>query len=216
MAESEKQFEPKALRPPPHGKNGFIRRKFRKFNVLLVIGIIIVGILLYRAEKQRNEVTSQLAKTNAELEELEKTRDAAAAATTQSNDQDMAREVLAKLRNHILIPDFPKPTVATIVDVETLKKANSFYEPAANGDYLIITEQRAILYDSDRDLILDIVPVQANQDASTTETTPAPSGITPEATSPLPWTRADPQNYSIFHFTWAPTSAPQCFLAPWT
>lgn len=196
MAESGEQFEAKALRPPPHGKNGFIRRKFRKFNVLLVIGIIIIGILLYRAEKQRNEVTSQLEKTNAELEELEKNRNAEAVATTQSNDQDLARDVLAKLRNHILIPDFPKPTVATIVDVETLKKANPFYEPAANGDHLIITEQRAILYDSDRDLILDIVPVQASQDTSTTETTgvtagtgetsPAPPVITPEAASPQP------------------------------
>ncbi len=183
MAESGEQFETRALHPPSNGRGGFIRRKLRKFNVLLVVGIIIVGILLYRAEKQRNEVTSQLEKTNAELEELEKTRNAEAAATTQRNDQDLAREVLAKLRNHILIPDFPKPTVATIVDVETLKKANSFYEPAANGDHLIITEQRAILYDSDRDLILDIVPVQASQGASTT---PAPSGITPEATSPLP------------------------------
>ena len=186
MANSKEQFEPKRLYPPSDGGGGFIRRKLRKSNVLLVIGIIIIGILLYRAEKQRNEVTSQLAKTNAELQELEKTRDTAAAATTQSNDQDLAREVLAKLRNHILIPDFPKPTVATIVDVETLKKANPFYEPAANGDHLIITEQRAILYDSDRDLILDVVPVQASQDSSTTETTPAPSGITPEATSPLP------------------------------
>ena len=192
MANSKEQFEPKRLYPPSDGGGGFIRRKLRKSNVLLVIGIIIIGILLYRAEKQRNEVTSQLAKTNAELQELEKTRDTAAAATTQSNDQDLAREVLAKLRNHILIPDFPKPTVATIVDVETLKKANPFYEPAANGDHLIITEQRAILYDSDRDLILDVVPVQASQDSSTTETTPAPSGITPEATSPLPWTRTSP------------------------
>jgi len=191
LAESGKQFEPKALRPPPHGKNGFIRRKFRKFNVLLVISIIIIGILLYRAEKQRNEVASQLAKTSTELQELEKTRDAAAAATTQRNDQDLAREVLAKLRNHILIPDFPKPTVATIVDVETLKKANSFYEPAANGDHLIITEQRAILYDSDRDLILDVVPVQGSGAASTTQPTeatgqasPVTPSITPETTSP--------------------------------
>lgn len=190
MAESGEQFEAKALRPPSHGKNGFIRRKLRKFNVLLVIGIIIIGILLYRAEKQRNEVTSRLEKTNTELEELEKTRAAEAAATTQSNDQDLAREVLAKLRNHILIPDFPKPTVATIVDAETLKKANSFYAPAANGDILIITEQRAILYDSDRDLILDVVPVQASQDASTTTETGGTSSptpvITPGITSPQP------------------------------
>lgn len=148
------------------------RRRFRKLYLLIIISIAIFSYLLYKADKERNEVTEELEKTAAELDELEKLEESreetAITDTAQREDQDLARDVLTKLRNHIIIPDFPKPTVATIMDVETLKRANSFYEPAENGDHLIITERRAILYDSDRDIILDIVPIQAEREAEAT------------------------------------------------
>lgn len=162
------------------------RKKIRKLYIIIAIGIVIIGYLLYKAEKERSQVAEQLEKTTAELEELEKSKqageDAGAVEAAQRNDQDLAREVLGKLRNHIIIPDFPKPTVATIMDVETLKRANSFYEPAEDGDHLIITERRAILYDSDRDIILDIVPVQAEREAEPANITSESETIAPEVT----------------------------------
>lgn len=158
------------------------RRKIRKLYILIAIGAIVVGYLLYKADKERSQVAEQLEKTTAELQELEKSKQAGENTDTtqaaQSNDEDLAREVLSKLRNHIIIPDFPMPTVATIMDIETLKRANSFYNPAENGDHLIITETRAILYDSDRDIILDIVPVQAEKEAET-----SPDAVLPPQTS---------------------------------
>ena len=59
-----------------------------------------------------------------------------------------------------------QPTVATIVDVESLRKRNSFYNKAKNGDYLIVTNERAILFDAKANVILDMVPVQLEQPSS--------------------------------------------------
>ena len=53
-----------------------------------------------------------------------------------------------------------EPTVATIVNVEELRKNNAFYNKAENGDHLVVTTERAILYDPDEDIILDVIPVQ--------------------------------------------------------
>lgn len=69
-------------------------------------------------------------------------------------------EILAKVRTHIDLPEDAQATVATIVDVEQLRAENPFYEKANNGDYLIVTNTRAILYAADRDVIIDVVPVQ--------------------------------------------------------
>ncbi len=52
------------------------------------------------------------------------------------------------------------PTVATIINAESLKSRNPFYERAENGDHLIVTPTRAVLYDPDKDIILDVIPVQ--------------------------------------------------------
>ncbi|MBT4119868.1 MAG: hypothetical protein HOE29_03035, partial [Candidatus Peribacter sp.] len=58
------------------------------------------------------------------------------------------------------IPEDIEPTVATIVDVEILKEKNPFYAKAENGDHLIVTPTRAILYSSKTKKIIDVVPVQ--------------------------------------------------------
>ena len=59
-----------------------------------------------------------------------------------------------------------QPTVATIVDVNALRARNDFYKNAKNGDYLIVTPNRAILYDPNRDMIIDVVPVQLQTPAA--------------------------------------------------
>jgi len=124
-------------------------------NFILFIAIIIVVALFVRAEMERRSTAQELEQTASELRQLRE--------TAERSGQAVADEVLIKLRRHMVLPEDPAPTVATIVDIEQLRASNDFYTPAENGDHLIITENRAILYDSDRDLILDIVPVQINQ-----------------------------------------------------
>lgn len=138
----------RAPRKPKRGVRGLL-------NFILFIAIIVVIALFVRAEMERRAAEAQLQEKAAELQQLKE--------TAERSGQQVADQVLEKLRRHIVLPGDPAPTVATIVDIEQLKQANDFYSPAKNGDHLIITQDRAILYDPDRDLILDIVPVQINQ-----------------------------------------------------
>lgn len=145
-------------------------------SLILLVVVIIAVILFIWAEKQRREVVERLEQTSAELEDIRK--------STQRGGQEVATEVLSKVRRHMVVAEEPQPTVATIVDINRLKEASEFYNVADNGDHLIITEKRAILYDPDRDIILDVVPVRINRDASPSPAT-SPTGQ-PARTSPSP------------------------------
>lgn len=65
--------------------------------------------------------------------------------------------------------------VATIVDIESLRAGNEFYAQADNGDHLVITRNRAILYDPDRNIIVDVVPVSIDQEEQNKQSSPSPS-----------------------------------------
>lgn len=101
-----------------------------------------------RAEKQRRSIEKNLEKTSQELEQLKK--------STENSGQEAANRVLAKVRVLIDIPSEPAPTVATNTDVETLRKSNDFYKKANNGDTLIITANRAILYNAEKISLLTL------------------------------------------------------------
>lgn len=154
----------------PRSRKGLI-------TILLILGIIIAVGLFAWAEKQRRSAVKELSQTAQQLEEVKK--------STQKNGEEVAKEVLAKVRNHMEIPENPAPTVATIVDVEKLKQTNEFYKKAKNGDNLIITQNRAILYAPDKDRIIDVVPVRVNP-ASPTPATPAATSPALPVTSPGP------------------------------
>ena len=139
--------------------------------VILVIAVIGATASFVWAEQQRRAAVKQLEQTTAKLTETKR--------ATQNGGAEVAKEVLAKLRKHIDIPTDPAPTIATITDIDKLKATNEFYSSAKNGDQLIVTSKRAILYDPKRDIILDIVPVQINQTAS-----PAPGASSAPVASP--------------------------------
>ena len=169
------------------------KRKRRRgfFNLLLFIGIIAAIALFAWAEQQRRAALSQLQQTEQELQKIRE--------STERRGTEVAQQVLSDVRQKMDIPSDPEPTVATIIDVEALRQSNEFYNKAENGDHLIITENRAILYDPDRKIILDVVPVQINQEqqqqipeasgspapAGQPAATPAPAGGLPAA-SPQP------------------------------
>lgn len=148
--------------------------------LLLIVVLIAIGLFIW-AEQQRRSVSSKLEQTEAELEEIRK--------STQRGGAEVAKEVLAKVRAHMVVAEEPQPTVATIIDINRLKEASEFYVVADNGDHLIITEKRAILYDPDRDIILDVVPVRINRQSPT----PSPEGTAARTTpSPSPTKTASP------------------------
>lgn len=136
-----------------------------KKKLLTVILVVSLAALAYVNYTKRMELATELKKLSVKMEQLQ----------TGNNPENVAeaQAIIEKVRKHIAIPADVEPTVATIVDVEALKSRNEFYANAKNGDHLIVTPTRAILYDPDTDMILDVVPVQLQAPDTAAATTPA-------------------------------------------
>ncbi len=126
--------------------------------VLSFILIVALAILAGVNYMKRMELATELKTLSVRMEQLQ----------GGNNPQGVAqaKAIIEKVKRHILIPDGVEPTVATIVDVAALQKRNDFYKVAKNGDSLIVTPTRAILYSTDKDMILDVVPVQLQPNAA--------------------------------------------------
>lgn len=136
----------------------------KALTTVIVIALIALVLVL---DMQRREAEKQLKNLSVRLEQLN-TGDA-------QQNREVADRIIREVRKLISIPEDVEPTVATIIDVEALRDRNPFYLKASNGNHLIVTAERAILYDSEKNIILDVVPVQVQQSA------PPPAGATGEA-----------------------------------
>lgn len=120
----------------------------------MALGIVIVialGTLVVLLEKQRREAEGQISKISVQSGEL---------GGSEEENREAAKRIILRVSKHYALALDPEPTVATIVDVDTLKARNAFYAKATNGDHLILTSDRAILYDPETDIVLDVIPVQ--------------------------------------------------------
>ena len=72
--------------------------------------------------------------------------------------QQETEELLKAIGRHILLPE-GEPLVATIVDAETLKASQPFYAEAKNGDKLVVYQEKALIYDPDKDVLVNVGPV---------------------------------------------------------
>ena len=122
---------------------------------ILVTALVILAYVNY---SKRVRLAADLKKLSVQMEQLKTGNDPQNVAT--------ARAIVDRVRKHFMVPENVDPTVATIVDVETLKTKNDFYKNAKNGDHLIVTATRAILYDPDKDIVIDVFPVQIQPQAA--------------------------------------------------
>ncbi|MFH0770587.1 MAG: hypothetical protein V1926_04375 [Candidatus Peregrinibacteria bacterium] len=118
---------------------------------LLVIALVALVVLAGALEMKRRITEKQLEQLTVRLEQLQ---------TGNAQNKVEAQRIVAKVKKLMKINEEVMPTVATIVDVEMLRKRNPFYNKAQNGDFLIVTPERAILYSERTNMILDVVPVQ--------------------------------------------------------
>ncbi len=118
---------------------------------LLLVAIIALIALSGVLEAKRQVVENQLEQVTVRLEQMQ------TGSTRQ--DREKAARIVNKVKRLMEVGDI-EPTVATIVDVDKLRERNPFYNKAENGDFLIVTVERAILFSEKRNKILDVVPVQ--------------------------------------------------------
>jgi hypothetical protein len=116
-----------------------------------VLFVALVGLVVF-SDMQRRQAQVQLSALSMQMHQQ----------GSEAN-REQAAEIIRKVRSHMDIGDEVEPTVATIVDVMKLRENNVFYNKAENGDFLVVTPTRAILYRLAEDRILDVVPVELNQ-----------------------------------------------------
>ncbi len=128
-----------------------------KAKTLLPVLLIALVLLVVVLDTQRRKAQTELKNLTVRLEQLQ---------GNNAANQEKARSVVERVQKLMNIDVSVEPTVATIVDVEKLREQNPFYDKAENGDFLIVTPTRAILYREEENIILDVVPVQIEQEAA--------------------------------------------------
>lgn len=66
-------------------------------------------------------------------------------------------DVLSRLGSHIILPKGDPKKIIRISNIETLREQNSFYKGIEEGDFIIIYNKKAYIYDSRNDIIRDVV-----------------------------------------------------------
>lgn len=128
----------------------------KTLGTLLVVGLIALVIII---DMKRRAVQNELERLSMRLQEV--------TGGNQAENQEAAKKIVAEVRALYELPTDVEPTVATIIDVEALRKQNAFYNKAENGDNLIVTQERAILYRPSKKMIIDVVPVTIQPPAQT-------------------------------------------------
>lgn len=137
------------------------RPKTRPLALLAVVALVVLLVVI---DMRRRSAEQQLQQLSVRLDQVN---------GSPTQNREAAQRIVNQVRKLYALPEGVEPTVATIVDVNTLRERNPFYNRAKNGDYLIVTTDRAILFDAKRNIILDVVPVQiqaANAETSDTAT----------------------------------------------
>ena len=95
-------------------------------------------------------------------------------ASEETRQEVLVARTVAAVSTLLVLPEDETPLVATIVDAAALQEEQSFYQGAENGDQLLIYGQslRAILYSPERNIIVNVGPVQVPQEAPAATTTP--------------------------------------------
>ncbi len=131
------------------------KSRARPLILLAIVGLVVLVVAL---DVRRRSAEAQLAQLSVQMDQLN--------GGNQAQNEEAAKKIVEQVRLLIDIPQGIEPTVAAIVDVNVLRERNPFYDKAKNGDYLIVTSDRAILFDAAQNKILDVVPVQLQQNAA--------------------------------------------------
>lgn len=151
----QQDSEPQRSSKPEKLRQQKSETKRPRFNWLLILLIVMtvglasgLGYLYIQYQKTQGEV--------------KKLKDPTKRMEIQEQEAQRIVEALCKIMK---CPPDEKPTVATIIDVEKLKKENlEFYKDAQNGDKFILYKTKAIIFRPEENLIINFAPVVYNPD----------------------------------------------------
>ncbi len=81
--------------------------------------------------------------------------------TTPDTGRARSEQIIKKVGKLYLLPPNETPTVALIEDKESLDKKQKFYQPARNGDYVLVYNKAkmAFLYRESINKLINVAPV---------------------------------------------------------
>lgn len=124
------------------------RSSSKTLSLLMIMGLLALVVVL---DVKRRGAENQLAQLTMRLDQVN--------GGNNAKNLEAAKEIVAAVGKLMEVPKDVEPTVATIVDVESLRKQNDFYKQAENGDFLVVWPTRAVLYRKSANKIIDVVPV---------------------------------------------------------
>lgn len=127
--------------------------------ILVVLALLAVGAITYgfltkvELERVKNELTNFRRMPNDEL-----------------------KAILDEVGKLMVLPSDELPTLATVTNVEELRKTQPFFNNAKNGNKVLIytKAKKAILYDPVANKVIDVAPVNIPTPGPTGEASPAP------------------------------------------
>ncbi len=145
--EELREFNDQELQEQFSGKPDSNGKKKKVVFILLLILAVFGFVCAYLTFTGATE-------TSAEKIEVEK----------QKQQQEEIEKVVKQVREHFVLPENELPSVATIVDAQTLINEQPFYHGSIDGDKVLIylQKQQAILYSPERDIIVNVGPVVVN------------------------------------------------------
>lgn len=119
--------------------------------IILLGGLVWLGVFYYQAQNKIKSLSDPQKRLEMEKEEVQ--------------------GILKKVGKHIMLPEGEMPTVASINDAKKLAAEQPFYSGAQNGDkVLVFVKNRiAIVYSSERDIIVNMGPVILNNNSTSTD-----------------------------------------------
>lgn len=118
--------------------------------ILFVVVMTAVALMVGNRFKGKDKQVDALSQKPDTIETRMKTED--------------VKSLVERVSQLIKINAGEQPTVATVQDADLLRQSNpSFYQDAQNGDRLLVWSDKAVLYSTQNDKLLAVMPIVASQ-----------------------------------------------------
>ncbi len=133
-------------------------RSKQKTNLVLfiIVGVVLVVLIAFSAWSfySYRQVSQEVVK----LSSMEGQQELA---------QRETEDLLSKVSKHMILPQGETPTVATVTDVEALRREQPFFNEAENGDKLLVytNAKKAIIFSPEKDVVVNVGTLMIDQNA---------------------------------------------------
>lgn len=169
VKEASKAEPAPAHAPTPHhsapSKRPLKTNKSKLITAGVVLAVIVLVVVVVGVINERNNLKQELNRRS----------------NPETQSQDEAEQLKKEIGQYLLLPTDETPTVATVADASKVR-SQSFFTNTENGDKVLLFAKsgKAILYRPSTKKIIEVAPINLNQN----QTTETPAETTAPTTNP--------------------------------